>query len=77
MNGFGQRSCPYRRNGWTWVFFGSQNANGGGFGTEQNLTVGGLTLAAGDYVEIGGFQNTGAAVDVTSCAATLIRARSA
>jgi hypothetical protein len=77
-NDKGQRSLAYRVNGGPWRYMDSKNANGGGFGTELNFTAGGVSLHAGDFVEIGALHNVAAVnVRALSAAATLERARSA
>jgi hypothetical protein len=76
-NSTGQRSCAFRVNGGGWNFLDSKNASAGGFGSEQCGLAGGVHLAAQDYVEIGALQNSGGAVAVNTCAATLTRVASA
>lgn len=74
-NGSGQRSIGYVKSSGGTAWASSQNATGGGFGTEQSFVAGGVWLTSGEYIEIFGFHNLGSPLDVGSCAATLSRER--
>lgn len=74
-NAAGQRSLPYRIGTGPWRWICSQNATGGGFGTEQTAVAGGVSMAAGQYVEIGTYHNAGVALEINGGAATLSRQR--
>jgi hypothetical protein len=70
-NANNQRTLGYRINGAGLVFFHSWNAQGGAYGGEQTGLVEGITLTAGQYVEVLAQQNTGANLDTGPVRATL------
>lgn len=67
----GYRFCSYRINGGSWVTFADDPNTGTSYGKLATEFVPGLQLAAGDYLEVGVWQDSGATLTLTNTASSM------